>query len=161
MSISIINSDIDNIYEFNYIDEEVIFVIDKICDLLRNGVSINKISLIISNEYRSVIYRLFKIYNIPISVRKRSIYSIREVKNVLDNLDNVEEVLLNIYNEEVKSKVIKVLNRYSFIKDKSSASELIINDLKNTYLEEDTTGIKVSSIDVILMMILMSFYLGL
>ena len=141
------NYDIDNIYEFNYIDEEVIFVIDKICDLLRNGVSINKIRLIISNEYRSVIYRLFKIYNIPISVRKRSIYSIREVKNVLDNLDNVEEVLLNIYNEEVKSKVIKVLNRYSFIKDKSSASELIINDLKNTYLEEDTTGIKVSSID--------------
>ena len=141
------NYDIDNIYEFNYIDEEVIFVIDRICDLLRNGVSINKIRLIISNEYRSVIYRLFKIYNIPISVRKRSIYSIREVKNVLDNLDNVEEVLLNIYNEEVKSKVIKVLNRYSFIKDKSSASELIINDLKNTYLEEDTTGIKVSSID--------------
>lgn len=135
------NYDIDNIYEFNYIDEEVIFVIDRICDLLRNGVSINKIRLIISNEYRSVIYRLFKIYNIPISVRKRSIYSIREVKNVLDNLDNVEKVLLNIYNEEVKSKVIKVLNRYSFIKDKSSASELIINDLKNTYLEEDTTGI--------------------
>ena len=141
------NYDIDNIYEFNYIDEEVIFVIDRICDLLRKGVSINKIRLIISNEYRSVIYRLFKIYNIPISVRKRSIYSIREVKNVLDNLDNIEEELLNIYNEEVKSKVIKVLNRYSFIKDKSSASELIINDLKNTYLEEDTTGIKVSSID--------------
>lgn len=137
---------IDNIYEFNYIDDEVIFILDKICELLNNNININNIKLIISNEYKEVIYRLFKIYNIPISIKKKSIYSSYEVKKVLNNLNDID-ILDNISNDSIKDKIIKVLNKYSFIDNKEEVKELIINDLKNTYIDEDNTGIKVCSIN--------------
>ena len=50
-------------------------------------------------------------------------------------------------NNNIKEKVIKVLNNYSFINNKKEVLDLIINDLKNTYLDEDNNGIKVSTID--------------
>ena len=141
------NHDISNIYEFNYIDEEVIFVIDKICELLNNNIDINKIKIIISNEYNEVIYRLFKIYNIPISIKKRSIYSIRYVKKILNNLNDIESLINDINDTSIKEKIVNIINNYSFIDNKEEVKELIINDLKNTYLDEDNTGIKICNIN--------------
>lgn len=141
------DNNIYNIYEFNYIDDEVIFVIDRIYELLRKKIDIKKIKLIISNEYKEVIYRLFKIYNLPISIKKRSIYSIKVVKDVLSNLDNIDNNLDIIKDDDIKDKVVKVLNNYSFINDKEEVRELIINDLKNTYLDESSSGIKICNIN--------------
>ena len=138
---------INNIYEFNYIEDEVIFVIDKIFELIRNNISIDKIKLIISNEYNEVIYRLFKIYNIPINVKKRCIYSIKEVKNVLNNLNSIDNVIDKISNDNIKEKIVNILNKYSFIDDKVKVKELIVNDLKNTYLENNDIGIRICNID--------------
>lgn len=141
------DNNIYNIYEFDYIDDEVIFVIDRIYELLRKNIDINKIKLIITNEYKEVIYRLFKIYNLPISIKKRSIYSIKVVKDVLSNLDNIDNNLDIIKDDDIKDKVVKVLNNYSFINDKEEVRELIVNDLKNTYLDEGSSGIKISNIN--------------
>ena len=141
------DNNIYNIYEFDYIDNEVIFVIDRIYELLRKKIDINKIKLIISNEYKEVIYRLFKIYNLPISIKKRSIYSIKVVKDVLSNLDNIDNNLDIIKDDDIKDKVVKVLNNYSFINDKEEVRELIVNDLKNTYLDDGSSGIKISNIN--------------
>ena len=138
---------INNIYEFNYIEDEVIFVIDKIFELIRNNISIDKIKLIISNEYKEVIYRLFKIYNIPINVKKRCIYSIKEVKNVLNNLNSIDNVIDRINSDNIKEKIVNILNKYSFIDDKVKVKELIVNDLKNTYLENNDIGIRICNID--------------
>lgn len=141
------DNNICDIYEFDYIDDEVIFVIDKIYELLRNNIDIKKIKLIISNEYKEVIYRLFKIYNLPISIKKKSIYSIKVVKDVLSNLDNIDNNLDIIKDDDIKDKVVKVFNNYSFINDKEEVRELIINDLKNTYLDEGSSGIKICNIN--------------
>ena len=141
------DNNIYDVYEFDYIDDEVIFVIDRIYELLRKNIDINKIKLIITNEYKEVIYRLFKIYNLPISIKKRSIYSIKVVKDVLSNLDNIDNNLDIIKDDDIKDKVVKVLNNYSFINDKEEVRELIVNDLKNTYLDEGRSGIKISNIN--------------
>lgn len=141
------DNNIYDVYEFDYIDDEVIFVIDRIYELIRKNIDINKIKLIITNEYKEVIYRLFKIYNLPISIKKRSIYSIKVVKDVLSNLDNIDNNLDIIKDDDIKDKVVKVLNNYSFINDKEEVRELIINDLKNTYLDEGSSGIKISNIN--------------
>lgn len=141
------DNNIYDVYEFDYIDDEVIFVIDRIYELLRKNIDINKIKLIISNEYKEVIYRLFKIYNLPISLKKRSIYSKKVVKDVLSNLDNIGNNLDIIKDDDIKDKVVKVLNNYSFINDKEEVRELIVNDLKNTYLDEGSSGIKISNIN--------------
>ena len=141
------DNNIYDVYEFDYIDDEVIFVIDRIYELIRKNIDINKIKLIITNEYKEVIYRLFKIYNLPISIKKRSIYSIKVVKDVLSNLDNIDNNLDIIKDDDIKDKVVKVLNNYSFINDKEEVRELIVNDLKNTYLDEGSSGIKISNIN--------------
>lgn len=138
---------IEMIYKADYIEDEVLFVANKICNLLRNNISINNIKLIFSNEYREIIKRIFKLYNIKININNGSIYSIYECKKLLDNLDNIEEYLDGISNIDVKNKIIKVLNNYSFISDKNEVKELIERDLKNTHLDSDNSGIKVISID--------------
>ncbi len=139
--------EVKNIYEFNYIDEEVIFVIDKILELIRKNIKPENIKLIISSEYEEVIDRLFKIYNIPINAKKRSIYSARSVKDFLNNIEDPTESIDNINNDEIRNKVISVLNNYAFIDNKKEALELIINDLKNTYFEDDITSVKIAKLD--------------
>lgn len=141
------NYNINKTYEFNYIDDEVIFVIDKIYELIRNQIPLEKIKLIIPNEYKESIYRLFKIYNIPINIKKRSIYSIKVVKEVLNNLDDLDNTLNNIKDINIKTSLIEVLNNYTFIEDKKEVLDLIINDLKNTYLPEVKEGIKITSLE--------------
>ena len=139
--------EVKNIYEFNYIDEEVIFVIDKILELIRSNIKPENIKLIISSEYEEVIDRLFKIYNIPINVKKRSIYSARSVKDFLNNIDDPTESIDDINDDEIRNKVISVLNNYAFIDNKREALELIVNDLKNTYFEDGNTSVKIARLD--------------
>ena len=131
------NYDIDKIYEFNYIDDEVIFVIDKIYELLRNNISIDKIKLIISNEYREVIYRLFKIYNIPINIKKRSIYSIKVVKDILNNLDDLDNSINNISilsksstGKTIQATLIKESSKDNIINDGAKSDFFMEDDVK-------------------------------
>lgn len=138
---------IKQIYKADYIEDEVIFVTNQICKLLKNNISINNIKLIISNEYNEIIKRIFKLYNIKLNINSGTIYSVYECKKVLDNLDNIKEYLETISNNDIKNKIIKVLNNYSFIDNKEELKELIIRDLKNTHLDSDNYGIKVINIE--------------
>lgn len=137
------NYNIEKIYYANYLEEEVIFVANKISNLLKKGINIKNIKLITPNEYKETIKRVFGIYNIKLNTKKSSIYSIYECKKVLNNLDNVKDVLEEIKDINIKNKIIKILNDYSFIDNKEEVKELIIKDLKNTYLEKECTGIDI------------------
>lgn len=139
--------EIEKIYEANYIDDEVIFIANKIAELLKNNIAIDKIKLIISSEYNEVIKRIFGLYNIKVNTVGSSIYSIYECKRILDNLKNINEALDSISDVELINKIISVLNRYSFIEDKEEVRELIVKDIKNTYLDGDNLGIDIISID--------------
>ena len=77
---------IEKIYKANYIEDEVLFVANKICNLLKDNISINNIKLIFSNEYKEIIKRIFNLYNIKIIINNGSIYSISECKKILDNI---------------------------------------------------------------------------
>lgn len=138
---------IDKIYSTNYIEDEVIFVADEICKLLKNNINISNIKIIAPKEYKEIIKRIFKIYNIKTNINKNSIYSVYECKKVLDNLTNVSKPLEDITNIDIKNKIINILNNYSFIDNKDKVKELIIRDLKNTYLESNSSGVKIISID--------------
>lgn len=139
--------EINNIYHADNIDNEVLYVANKISGLLKNNIGINDIKLIISNEYKEVIYRIFSIFNIPINIKRNSIYSLYSVKNILNNLNNLEEELDSIKDNSVYNKLINIFNNYSFIDNKEEVKELIINDLKNTYMDNRTNGIDIIAID--------------
>ena len=138
--------EIDKIYYSDDITDEVIFVASKICELIKNGIDTSNIKLVCSSEYNFIIDRIFKLYGINVN-RKISIYSVYEVKRILDNLNDIDNIIDSIKNIDIRNKIINVINNYSFIANKEDVRELIIHDLKNTYLDSYEEGINVISLD--------------
>ena len=118
-----------SVYEFNTMEEEVSFICTKIIELINDGIDINKISLCnVSSDYYYTLKKLFGYYNIPINIPfKNSIYSTKVVKDYLNNnildLDD-----LNKYN------INKKLVNYTTDLNDPIRKEILINNLKNTYL---------------------------
>ena len=138
--------EIDKIYYSDDIIDEVIFVASKICELIKKGIDNSNIKLVYSSEYNFIIDRVFKLYGINVN-RKISIYSVYEVKRILDNLNDIDNIIDSIKNIDIRNKIINVINNYSFIANKEDVRELIIHDLKNIYLDSYEEGINVISLD--------------
>ena len=138
---------IKEIYYSNYIEDEVIFIANKIANLIKNNINLENIKIIATNEYNEIIKRIFGLYNIKLNNKESSIYSTYECKKILNNLNNYEEELEKLTNQNIKNKIINVLNKYSFIDDKKLVKELIVKDLKNTYIENNEKGIKIITLN--------------
>ncbi|MGM9882041.1 MAG: PD-(D/E)XK nuclease family protein [Bacilli bacterium] len=129
---------IDRIYYARDIEDEVVFVANKISDLIKNGTDINKIKIIINKEYTEVVDRIFSLYHIPVNIKKSSIYSACISKKVLNNLDDLDNILDDIKDSNLYDKIIDILNSYSFISNKEEVKDLIENDFKNTFIYSNT-----------------------
>lgn len=127
---NIISGTINNpVFEFNTMEEEVSFVCTKIIELINSGVDINKISLCnIGSDYYYTLKKLFSYYNIPINIPfKNSIYSTKVVKDYLDTGElDLEDI--NKYN------INKKLVNYVTDLNDSIRKEILISNLKNTYI---------------------------
>ena len=130
-----------SIYEFNSLDDEVVFVAYKCVELIKSNIDINKIYLTnLNDEYRLIIKRIFSMFNIPILLNYNySIYNTHTSNLFLDYYDSdinntltkLEESItkdeVDIYNE-----IVNICNKYVWCDDYLDIKELIINDLKNT-----------------------------
>lgn len=129
------------VYEANTEDEEVLFVVNKISELITNGIDINKIKIIAKKDYFNTIKRYFNIFNVPINIKSDNAYfSTILAKDFLSNYDNytIEEninVLKEKYNDI--NNLINIINKSVLIEDKNIRKEFIINDLKNTKVKLD------------------------
>ena len=148
IKITKVSYNLDKIFHAASIDDEVIFVANKISELIKNNVAINNIKVILWNEYEEVVSRIFELYHLPISIKRTSLYSSYTCKKVLNNLGNLEAVLETIEDSPLYEKIINVLNNYSFIENKEEVRELIENDFKKTYITNQIRdGIEVVSLD--------------
>ena len=110
-----------DIYHFNYLKEEVEFVFQKICDLLKNGVDINKISLMnIDSEYIPYLKMMEDFYGIKIDIDNSdtlmgTIIGKRFYKLVLNRKNSLEIVEeLKCFSEEKEYEtIINILNKYN------------------------------------------------
>lgn len=130
--------ELKKIYYAPYIEDEVIFVIDQISKLLKDGIDINNIKVIASSEYKEVLGRIFDLYHIPFNIKKNSLYSTYTSKLVLNNLNDLDSILNIMEDVDIHDKIIKILNKYVFIENKNEVKELIERDFKNTYLNKRT-----------------------
>ena len=134
-----------DIYKFDYIDEEVEFIANKIIDLINSGININNIKIAnTNNDYYNVLKRIFNLYNIPINMPNNSfIYDTNIVRDFLslineNDINKSLEIISNKYDMNIKennyiyNKIINILNKYTFIDDKTKIIDLLINDFKNT-----------------------------
>ena len=131
------NYNLDKIYEFQTIEDEITFVVKSICKLINDGIDINKIKLIgLNDEYYNDLERIFNFHNIPVKIGDgESIYSNTIVKMFLDNYDSdIKNIVKVIKNEdsEIVKKIINICNQYTFETDAKKIKSLIVDDLKNT-----------------------------
>lgn len=126
------------IHEFKNVEEEINFVSNKIIELINQGVDINNIKLLnVKDDYKQIIYRLFKFYNIPIAYEKSSLYSYNTTLKFIDKLKeskNIEESVnyLKILNSEEENDIINILNKYTFIEEVDDEYiECLIHEFKN------------------------------
>lgn len=147
------------IYQFNSIDEEVIFVANQICKLIDNNIDINKIKLAnVQNEYIDIIKKVFFFYNLPVDLKeKEAIYSTTMAKTFLNNYhSSLEECLksLDIYdlqnvdNLSIYNQLIKICNSCSTFNNEKTIREFLIHKLKHTYITDTKLANKIEIVDI-------------
>jgi len=133
------------VYEAPTLEEEVEFVFNRIGDLLKDGVDINKIKIVnYSEKYINVFNKLSKFYNIPIEDIGYSIYSTYIVRDYLDNLlklkdfNAVVSYIKDKYNSneyylKIVSNLVNISSKYNCYDYKfDSVYSLVKDDLKKT-----------------------------
>lgn len=135
------------IYEADTLEEEVCFVASDIVSKINAGIDINCIKICgINGEYTSVIKRIFNWYNIPISINESTIYSTKIGQDFIENLSyDAKETIENLKQKYEKdesakniiNKLIKILNKYVWTNDILEVKSLIVEDIKNTKINQE------------------------
>ena len=136
----------NDVYEFNTLEDEIVFICTKIIDLLNSGVGINKIYLTGStNDYYYTIKRIFNYFNIPINITNNSkIYSTTVVQDFI----NTNKLDLN-NNLDLNKKLLSIKNNLVDIEDDSSEyKEILLDKIKNSKLKKETLDNAVNIIDL-------------
>lgn len=130
----------NDVYEFNSIEDEVHYVINKIASLLDSGIKIDKIKIVNLNEdYLPVINRISKLYGIEIAYDNEIILGNtligKYVINNYPNLAKIEEAFdfNNALNTKIYNQIINIINNIN------------INDLEYLSYILNNTSIKKNS----------------
>ena len=131
----------NEVFKFNTIYDEVNYITNEICSLIKNGVNINNIKLInVSSEYENVIERVFNLYNIPVKIKCNKTFNGLKITNDFIKYyeSNLNETIKKIekYDSKYLNKIINIINKYSFVNDYLDVKDLIINEIKNTKIDD-------------------------
>ena len=131
---------LDKVYVFETMEEEINYVCKSISKLLLKGIDINKIKLMGVNEnYNNDLYRLFKMYNIPIKIKSNnSLISNNIVKKFINSLNNGLDKAIELIkndNSDIVNKIISICNKYVLLNNDDIKYSLIIDELKNTKID--------------------------
>ena len=141
------------VLEFNHIEEEVEYVANKICKLLKNNVDINNIKLVnLNEEYYNPIKRIFKIYNLNVDLDDNctitsTIIGQKFIKYYNNDLNITIELLKQEYSSNILNQIINIINKYTFEENKLKVKDMIIYDLNNTKVQKDKLMNSIKVID--------------
>ena len=138
-------NNIHNIYHIDNIENEIVFIANKICELLNNGVKISNIFITnIDDNYKKLIKKIFPMFNINISLKEtKTIYGTHIVNEFFKNYNSDLQVTVDYLNsiintkedEEILYSIINIINDYTFVDDKIFVKDIIKNRIKNTYIK--------------------------
>ena len=130
------------IYELQTIEDEVEYIANYICNLIKDGINISKIYLTnLNDEYKKLIKRIFPMFNIPYTLdTNESIYGtfictkFLELFNqdIVSTMELLQEYVDTKESEDIYNKIINIINKYTFVENKNEVLEMIKYDLKNT-----------------------------
>ena len=123
------------IYELTTIEDEVEFVANSICKLIKDGINITKIYLTnLNDEYKKIIKRIFPMFGIPYTLdSSESVYStfictkFFELYNsdLSTTMESLKEYVDCKEAEDIYNKIINVINKYTFEDEKINIIDLI------------------------------------
>lgn len=121
-----------NIYEFDTIESELEYVYESIFELLENGIDINNIYIIASNEYENYFKRYNSYYDFKVNYpSENSLYGTEVAKKFLEDIKLKDRE--TIYNELTNKDLVNILNKYL---DLNEAYDFIVEDLKHIKLNK-------------------------
>ena len=121
-----------NIYEFDTIESELEYVYESIFELLENGIDINNIYIVASNEYENYFKRYNSYYDFKVNYPSdNSLYGTEVAKKFLEDIKIKDRE--TIYNELNNKDLINILNKYL---DLNEAYDFIVEDLKHIKLNK-------------------------
>lgn len=140
-----------DVFLFEYMEDEVRFIGNKICELIENGVDINKIKLYnVSNDYYKIIKREFGFLNLKVNYSmNRPLISTFAGKYISNHLDDIESSITYIkekYDNKIVNKIIGVLNKCVW---SNYNKDLVLEGLRNTSISEDVYDKGIDVIDVL------------
>ena len=137
------------IYEIDTIENEVVFVANKICNLINSGFSPSNIYLTnLNDSYRKLIKRIFPMFNLLITLEEQqSIYGTFIVTKFFELYDNdisktleaVKALVNSKEAEEIYNQLITAVNKYAAFDDYKIIYSMLKQDLK---------GIKIKTKDL-------------
>ena len=147
-NVEVINNEVGTnkhvIYEIDTIENEVLFIANKIVEFLKNNISISNIYITnLNDEYKKLIKKIFPMYNIPYTLKNdESIYGTYISnkffeyydKDLTITIEKLKEYIETEEAQDIYNKIINIINKYTFEDDKLKIKEMIISDFKNTKL---------------------------
>ena len=126
----------NDVYEFNSLEDEVVFICTKIIELINNGIDINKIFITgITEDYYYTVKRIFNYFNIPINIDNNS--KIYGTKLVQDFINTNKLNLSDESNLELNKKLLGIKNSIVDIEDNTfEYKEILIDKIKTMSLDK-------------------------
>ena len=150
LNVNYINQNISkfnhDIMEFDTIQDEVIFVANKICELIENKIELNKIKIINpSSDYNATIKRIFNLFNLPFYFNNNYLISTKISNNFFEILSNdivetleklKETISLNDELEQTEyNQIVKICNKYNWCSNFLDIKNNLIYDFSNTKID--------------------------
>ncbi|MBR1413617.1 MAG: PD-(D/E)XK nuclease family protein [Bacilli bacterium] len=148
----------NSIYKCKTSEEEVIFCINKIVSLIKDGISINDIYISnLNSSYRNLFKKYSYIFNLPINLNDNvSIYSTKIVQtfikeyesNIVNTLNKIKEIINDKDTEKIYNHIVNIYNKYVWCKDYLLVKDLVIDELKNSKKESIKYTNAINEIDI-------------
>ena len=146
--------DNNSVYKFRTLEEEILFIIESIINLINDGVTLDKIHIANTNDdYKKMILKYFKMFNIPVNLdSSTSLYSSVIGNKLISYLnDHSIEEAVNYLNDEysfdsdlgseVYNTILNILNTYNTLDySKDTINKLIKNDFRSHIISKPNSG---------------------
>lgn len=129
------------VHEYKTIEQEINGIINDIITKINNGIDINHIKITgITNDYHFLLQVFSDMYHLPITIPNTiSLYDTNIGKEFLHTIkmNTADTFLKQNQNIEITLKLINILNQYPFRKDFADIYDLLVSDLKHTYINKE------------------------
>ena len=152
LKVNIIEKEYQNInpkvYLFNNVSAEIEYIAE---DIISKNLDLSKTYIYgINNDNKLIIDRIFKSYGIPINLNyDNTLYNTFIGKELLNNLNNIDEFLSKIKDDKIKKAIINILNKYYFVDNYQDINNVIKEELKQTKINNTKIRNAINEIDII------------